>query len=80
VSDKPPAPDPPDERAGLCAGCRHVQVITTDRGSRFYLCRVSLVDPRFPRYPRIPVIACAGYEPAESGSQPAGTPPASTGH
>jgi hypothetical protein len=64
VSDKPPAPDPIDARAGLCAGCRHVRIIATDGGSRFYLCRMSYVDPRFPRYPRIPVIACAGYEPA----------------
>jgi 3-isopropylmalate/(R)-2-methylmalate dehydratase small subunit len=34
------------------------------RGSRFYLCRLSFRDPRFPRYPPIPVVRCAGYEPA----------------
>ena len=53
-----PAIDP-----GLCAGCRHVRVVESQRGSRFYLCELSRVDPRFPRYPRLPVLACAGYEP-----------------
>jgi hypothetical protein len=51
------------ERAGLCASCMHVQVITSDRGSRFFMCRLSLTDPRFRRYPPIPVIACPGYDP-----------------
>ena len=36
---------------GLCAHCAHVQVIVSDKGSRFYLCRMSFVDDRFPRYP-----------------------------
>ena len=51
-------------RVGLCAGCTHAQVITSTRGSRFYLCRLSVTDPRFPKYPSLPVLACAGYEPA----------------
>ena len=51
----------PDDRAGLCGSCAHVQIITNDRGSRFYLCRLSLTDPRFTRYPAIPVVACTGY-------------------
>jgi hypothetical protein len=51
--------------AGLCGGCRHVQVITSDRGSRFYLCRLSATDSRFRRYPVIPVRECAGFSPAE---------------
>jgi hypothetical protein len=49
------------ERAGLCASCAHVQVVASDRGSRFYLCRLSLTDPRFRRYPPLPVLACPGY-------------------
>lgn len=47
---------------GLCASCRHVQVIETPRGSTFYLCRLSAVNPDFPKYPRLPVLRCAGYE------------------
>ena len=49
--------------AGLCSGCANVQVISTSKGSRFYLCRLSYLDPRFPRYPPLPVIECAGFRP-----------------
>ena len=49
--------------AGLCERCAHVQIVTSAKGSRFYLCRLSAVDPRFPRYPPIPVIQCAGFTP-----------------
>jgi hypothetical protein len=41
----------------------HVQVITSDRGSTFFLCRLSLTDERFPKYPPQPVVACAGHVP-----------------
>lgn len=53
-------------RAGLCATCAHARVIENDRGSRFYLCELAKTDSRFPRYPRLPVIACAGWMPAAS--------------
>jgi hypothetical protein len=52
-------PGPP----GLCPRCVNVQVITSARGSRFFLCKLSLTDPRFPKYPVIPVVECIGYEP-----------------
>lgn len=51
------------ERVGLCAACTHVQVVTSSRGSTFYMCRLSETDPRFQRYPVLPVVACAGYAP-----------------
>jgi len=47
--------------SGLCPGCANVQVIISGKGSRFYLCRLSYADPRFPRYPPVPVIECAGF-------------------
>jgi hypothetical protein len=53
-------PQAPHE-AGLCARCVHMDVVTSSRGSRFYLCRLSFTDPAFPRYPPIPVVACAGF-------------------
>jgi hypothetical protein len=57
--------------AGLCNACRHQQVVQTTRGSAFSLCRRSRDEPdRFPRYPRIPVQRCAGYEAATE--RPAG--------
>ena len=49
-------------KVGLCANCAHVQIIKSDRGSVFYMCLLSKTDPRFPKYPRLPVIACSGYE------------------
>jgi hypothetical protein len=53
---------PGDEaRVGLCARCAHAQVVTSQKGSRFYLCRLSFTDAAFPRYPRLPVVACAGF-------------------
>ena len=51
-----------DVAAGLCETCRHARIVTSARGSRFLLCSLSAVDPRFPKYPRLPVLACDGYE------------------
>jgi len=53
-------------RVGLCAICAHARIVETDRGSRFYLCELAKTDPRFSRYPRLPVVACAGWMPAPS--------------
>jgi hypothetical protein len=50
---------------GLCFDCRHARVIRSDRGSIFYLCRLSATDPRFAKYPRLPVLSCAGYQKQE---------------
>jgi hypothetical protein len=50
--------------AGLCGGCVHARLIETRTGSRFILCERSRTDPRFARYPVLPVLACAGFEPA----------------
>jgi 3-isopropylmalate/(R)-2-methylmalate dehydratase large subunit len=47
---------------GLCGSCRHAAVVRSDRGSVFYRCERSRSDPRFPRYPRLPVVACIGYD------------------
>ena len=50
--------------AGLCDRCRHQRVVRNTRGSSFSLCERSRTEPdRFPRYPRIPVARCAGFEP-----------------
>ena len=47
---------------GLCATCKHVRVMQSDRGSVFLLCTRSATDQRFAKYPRLPVLSCAGYE------------------
>ncbi len=53
--DRPPA--------GLCNSCAHQQLVRNTRGSVFSLCRRSRTEPeRYPRYPRLPVTACEGWE------------------
>jgi hypothetical protein len=50
-------------KAGLCDSCRHQQIVRNTRGSVFSLCRRSRTEPeRFPRYPRLPVNECPGFE------------------
>jgi len=51
---------------GLCGDCVHAQTIHSHRSSIFYLCRLGLTDPQFPKYPRLPVRACDAYRPRES--------------
>jgi hypothetical protein len=51
--------------AGLCDSCRHQQLVPNTRGSTFSLCLRSRTDPAYPRYPRLPVRECAGYERAD---------------
>jgi len=48
--------------AGLCATCKHVRRIKSDRGSVFYMCQLSQTDPSFAKYPRLPVLECRGYK------------------
>lgn len=48
---------------GLCSVCAHVKKVENRRGSAFFLCRRAGEDPSFPRYPRLPVLACRGFEP-----------------
>jgi hypothetical protein len=58
--------------AGLCDSCAHQQVVRTGRGSRFSLCRRSRTDAAYPKYPRLPVLACPGHEPRGAAAQPDG--------
>jgi amidase len=60
---RPPHRPGHDPSAGLCDSCDHQQVVRNTRGSVFSLCRRSRSEPeRFPRYPRLPVTTCDGYE------------------
>jgi hypothetical protein len=54
---------PRDHRIGLCATCEHMRSVESDRGSIFYRCALAEIDPRFPKYPRLPVIVCDGFSP-----------------
>jgi len=60
---------------GLCDSCVHQRIVRNTRGSVFSLCGRSRTDPAFPRYPRMPVLECRGYEPrseADAGEAPGG--------
>jgi hypothetical protein len=57
-------------RAGLCADCRFTRLIHSDRGSTFFLCERSATDESFPKYPRLPVLQCTGYERLEANEDP----------
>ena len=48
---------------GLCATCRNARKVVNRRGSTFLLCALWVVDERFPKYPRLPVLACPGWKP-----------------
>lgn len=48
---------------GLCRRCRHARRIHSDRGSSFLLCARSRTDRGYPKYPRLPVLECPGFEP-----------------
>jgi GrpB-like predicted nucleotidyltransferase (UPF0157 family) len=47
--------------AGLCADCIHARRVESARGSVFFLCELSVTDPHFAKYPRLPVIFCSGF-------------------
>jgi hypothetical protein len=50
--------------AGICDTCVHQRVVRNTRGSSFSLCQRSKTEPdAYPRYPRLPVLACPGWEP-----------------
>jgi hypothetical protein len=52
---------------GLCDSCVHQKLVPNTKGSVFSLCLRSRTDPAYPRYPRVPVAACPGYEPHGRG-------------
>ena len=61
--------EPPARLAeGLCAACAHASRIVNDRGSIFVRCLYATHDPAFPKYPRLPVVACRAF--ARRGDDP----------
>ena len=59
-----------NNHVGLCADCRNMRLIKSDRGSVFYFCQLSATDARFPKYPRLPVSECTGYEKISTAEAP----------
>ncbi|MBI5092804.1 MAG: hypothetical protein HZB26_10225 [Candidatus Hydrogenedentes bacterium] len=64
MSEPPDALDP----VGLCARCAHArQIHHPHGGAAYWRCGVSDADPKYPKYPRLPVVTCAGFEQSRSG-------------
>jgi hypothetical protein len=60
--------EPPESAiAGLCADCGHARKLKTKIDAIIYMCGLSAKVPRLPKFPRLPVIACAGYEKTQQG-------------
>jgi hypothetical protein len=59
----------PTTPVGLCARCRHQRVVGNTRGSTFSLCERSKTDPAYPKYPRLPVTECRGFEPGPAAKR-----------
>jgi hypothetical protein len=56
---------------GLCGTCVHAKLNETHRGTAYLRCTRAAWDDRLPRYPRLPVRECVGYEAGQEGGQPA---------
>jgi hypothetical protein len=52
---------------GLCASCKNAREVRSAT-SLFVMCELSKSDARFPKYPRLPVLQCPGYERAQSST------------
>ena len=60
----------------LCASCEHMREVISGTGSKFFLCRLSQTEQRYPKYPPQPVVRCGGYQShsREDNSLPNDTP------
>lgn len=69
------APAQLPDRVGLCRTCGFGHRVPSSRGAEFWMCKRSDMEPvvdgpddalraatRFPKYPRLPVVECPGYE------------------
>lgn len=48
--------------AGCCSSCQHAKLNVTRRGTAYLRCLRAAWDPRLPRYPRLPVRDCPGFD------------------
>lgn len=67
--EEPGSPIARDANVGLCPACLHSRRVESARGSTFTLCELSRTDDRFPKYPRLPVLSCAGYQSAPGAAR-----------
>lgn len=56
---------PLSQPSGLCSRCRFHTVIRSGKGSSYILCALSKTDRAFPKYPKLPVYECKGFQSAK---------------
>ncbi len=56
---------PRDPSLGLCGSCRYRREVIGRQGAMYVLCRRAESDSNYPKYPRVPMLRCAGYEERE---------------
>lgn len=47
---------------GLCALCQHHRINQTRKGTAYLRCTRAEWDKALPRYPRLPVLTCTGFD------------------
>jgi hypothetical protein len=47
---------------GLCGSCIHAKEMRSDRASVFLFCMLSKSLAGYPKYPRLPVLDCEGFQ------------------
>ena len=52
---------------GLCSACQYPKLNQTRRGTVYLRCGRAEWDSTLPRYPRLPVTQCAGFEQRQPG-------------
>lgn len=45
----------------LCEYCSHMKPIISGKGKVFVQCRKHFEDASYPKYPRVPVLRCLGF-------------------
>ena len=54
-----------EERVGLCLRCRHARLVRSRTNQDYYRCERSADDALYPKYPRLPMRSCDGFDPVE---------------
>lgn len=49
-------------RLGQCLDCRHRKALRSKSGEDLVLCARASAEPAFPKYPRLPMSGCGGFE------------------
>jgi hypothetical protein len=43
--------------------------VVTPKGSRFFLCQLSITNPVYPKYPPQPIARCHGYQTKDTSEE-----------